>query len=126
MSRFAALKNLTRLGAKNTSRFKPKAPKSPTERYFQSKGNIASGKSTPDAPKAGTTAQGSKLGALTSALSVLNPFSLRGALGYGTLIGGAATANQMFGPRATQQAIIDRDKVGGEYDIGPLGAAYEA
>ena len=31
-----------------------------------------------------------------------------------------------FGPGATREAITERDKVGGKFDVGILGSAYEA
>ena len=57
-----------------------------------------------------------------TALPFMNPFGLKAA----AILGTGAVANQMFGPKATQQAILERDLVGGEYDVGPLGGAYEA
>ena len=66
--------------------------------------------------------KGPKLDALLGLVPFLNPFTAKVAAGGALLAGG----NMLFGPGATREAITERDKVGGKFDVGILGSAYEA
>ena len=69
-----------------------------------------------------STGKGPKLDALYNLIPFLNPFTAKAAVA----VGGGIAVNEFFGPKAARQAIVGRDKVGGQYDVGILGNAYEA
>ena len=73
----------------------------------------------------GGTAAAAKLGGLTKLLSVINPFTLKGALATGTALTGAGMLAGV--PNAVEESILEqgKNKATGRFNTGLLAGALD-